>query len=204
MVVMGVGIVTVTDFTIRPLGVVIAMLSVIGSGSQQILCRDLQKRLNMQSTELLLKSAWPQGMIMLTFGPFLDFLVSKNWIFEFNFTNPIACLIGATCIAAIFVNISQFMALRGITAVAYSVMGHMKTILVLLGGYYFFGEVITYKKGIGMALAVCGMITYGYLSIQAKKEGEQKSRPSSEDQDLEKIPLSKDIENGSSSQKFQQ
>ena len=38
------------------------------------------------------------------------------------------------------------------------VLGHSKTILVLLGGWAFLGDTITAKKFAGMALAVCGMI----------------------------------------------
>ena len=38
------------------------------------------------------------------------------------------------------------------------VLGHSKTILVLLGGWLFLGDTITGKKFAGMALAVSGMI----------------------------------------------
>lgn len=38
------------------------------------------------------------------------------------------------------------------------VLGHSKTILVLLGGVTFLGDTITGKKFAGMALAVAGMV----------------------------------------------
>ena len=41
------------------------------------------------------------------------------------------------------------------------VLGHTKTILVLLGGYFFLGDQISARQAAGMALAVFGMISYG-------------------------------------------
>ena len=38
------------------------------------------------------------------------------------------------------------------------VLGHSKTILVLLGGWAFLGDTITAKKFAGMMLAVSGMV----------------------------------------------
>lgn len=53
-------------------------------------------------------------------------------------------------------------------------LGHSKTILVLLGGWAFLGDTITSKKLIGMGLAVSGMVWYGKASsadarLQAKQ-----------------------------------
>eukprot|EP01026_Neomeris_dumetosa_P027819 TRINITY_DN2257_c0_g1_i4.p2 TRINITY_DN2257_c0_g1~~TRINITY_DN2257_c0_g1_i4.p2 ORF type:complete len:357 (-),score=25.71 TRINITY_DN2257_c0_g1_i4:557-1627(-) len=202
MVVFGVGIVTVTDFTIRPLGLIIAMISVVGSGMQQILCREIQNRVKMGPTELLRKSAWQQGAIMLCIGPFLDRLVSQKWVFDYDFQTVAVGLILMTCAAAVSVNISLYMTLRGFTAVAYSVMGHIKTILVLFGGFYFFGEIITTKKGIGMALAVFGMVVFSYESISSKKRQEENRNQQSLNKafDLEEVPLKDNIDGGKSAQ----
>jgi solute carrier family 35 protein E3 len=41
------------------------------------------------------------------------------------------------------------------------VLGHSKTILVLLGGWLFLGDIITARQAGGMALAVLGMVAYG-------------------------------------------
>lgn len=47
---------------------------------------------------------------------------------------------------------------RPLRAAPPQVLGHSKTILVLLGGWAFLGDTITGKKFAGMALAVSGMI----------------------------------------------
>ena len=43
-------------------------------------------------------------------------------------------------------------------------LGHSKTILVLLGGWLFLGDIITARQAGGMALAVAGMVAYGVAS----------------------------------------
>lgn len=47
-------------------------------------------------------------------------------------------------------------------------MGHTKTICVLLGGAAVFGEVIGSRTALGMALAVAGMVGYGYFTAVEK------------------------------------
>ena len=46
------------------------------------------------------------------------------------------------------------------------VLGHSKTILVLLGGWAFLGDPVSAKQLSGMALAVLGMVLYGVASSQ--------------------------------------
>jgi drug/metabolite transporter (DMT)-like permease len=41
------------------------------------------------------------------------------------------------------------------------VLGHTKTVLVLLVGWAYLNDVITPRKAAGMALAVLGMVGYG-------------------------------------------
>ena len=46
------------------------------------------------------------------------------------------------------------------------VLGHSKTMLVLLGGWAFLGDHVSLKQLAGMALAVIGMVLYGVASSQ--------------------------------------
>lgn len=40
-------------------------------------------------------------------------------------------------------------------------LGHTKTIMVLLGGWVFLGDTISMQQLMGMAVAVLGMVLYG-------------------------------------------
>ena len=46
------------------------------------------------------------------------------------------------------------------------VLGHSKTVLVLLGGWAFLGDRVSGRQAFGMALAVAGMVAYGLASSQ--------------------------------------
>ena len=45
-----------------------------------------------------------------------------------------------SCIIAVGTNLSQFICIGRFTAVSFQVLGHMKTILVLTLGFFFFGK----------------------------------------------------------------
>lgn len=72
-----------------------------------------------------------------------------------------------SCTIAIGTNLSQFICIGRFTAVTFQVLGHMKTILVLILGFLFFGkEGLNVHVVFGMGVAIIGMIWYGNASSQ--------------------------------------
>lgn len=70
-----------------------------------------------------------------------------------------------SCTIAVGTNLSQFICIGRFTAVSFQVLGHMKTILVLIMGFFFFGkEGLNLHVVLGMIIAVVGMIWYGNAS----------------------------------------
>ena len=70
-----------------------------------------------------------------------------------------------SCTIAVGTNLSQFICIGRFTAVSFQVLGHMKTILVLILGFIFFGkEGLNLHVVLGMIIAVVGMIWYGNAS----------------------------------------
>ncbi|KAK3211617.1 hypothetical protein Dsin_016323 [Dipteronia sinensis] len=62
-------------------------------------------------------------------------------------------------------NLSQFFCVGRFTAVSFQVLGHMKTILVLILGFIFFGkDGLNWHVILSMVIAVVGMIWYGNAS----------------------------------------
>ncbi len=80
----------------------------------------------------------------------------------------LSCLV-LSCLFAVLVNVSQFLCLGRFSAVSYQVVGHAKTILVLLIGWFFFGGVLSANQTLGMVLAVSGMVLYGVAGTRAKE-----------------------------------
>ena len=68
------------------------------------------------------------------------------------------------------------------TAVTYQVLGHAKTICVLVVGYLFFGGQITGQQFVGMTMAVGGMMSYSQASQNAPQK--PASAPKASESDL--------------------
>jgi solute carrier family 35 protein E3 len=147
-------------------GVLVAALSVVGSGMQQILCGHMQRLHKLQSHQLLAATAPAQGLMLLIIGPAVDKAVSGTWVGQYVLTTPALCLVVLSCTIAVGVNVSQFMCLGRFSATTFQVLGHTKTILVLLISWLALGESMSAKKLMGMALAVAGMVAYGVFINQ--------------------------------------
>lgn len=79
-----------------------------------------------------------------------------------------------SCAIAIGTNLSQFICIGRFTAVSFQVLGHMKTILVLILGFIFFGkEGLNLHVVVGMMVAVVGMIWYG--NVSSRPGGKERS-----------------------------
>lgn len=162
LVVVGVGIVTVTDVSVHMLGAVIAFIFVVTSGLQQILCGYLQSQHQVSSHQLLAITGPIEGGMLILCGPFVDKWITQKWVYEWEYNVPGINMLLITCAIAVAVNFSQFLCLGRFSATSYQVLGHTKTLLVLLGGWLLFHEEIGWKELSGMMLAVSGMIAYGY------------------------------------------
>lgn len=89
-----------------------------------------------------------------------------------------------SCTIAVGTNLSQFICIGRFTAVSFQVLGHMKTILVLIMGFFFFGrEGLNLQVVFGMIIAVVGMIWYSNASSKpGGKERRSHSLPTSRQQ----------------------
>ncbi|KAG0606763.1 hypothetical protein M758_9G165400 [Ceratodon purpureus] len=68
--------------------------------------------------------------------------------------------ISISCALAVLCNVSQYMCIGRFSAATFQVLGHMKTVTVLIMGWLVFDSKLTPKNLMGMALAVVGTILY--------------------------------------------
>lgn len=89
-----------------------------------------------------------------------------------------------SCTIAIGTNLSQFICIGRFTAVSFQVLGHMKTILVLILGFLFFGkEGMNLQVVLGMGVAIVGMVWYGNAS--SKPGGKERVQAVARNEDEE-------------------
>ncbi|GJV61164.1 UDP-xylose transporter 1-like protein [Tanacetum coccineum] len=86
LLLVGVGIASVTDLQLNFLGTVLSLLAIATTCVGQILTNTIQKRLNVSSTQLLYQSAPYQAAILFVTGPVVDQYLTKQNVFAFNYS----------------------------------------------------------------------------------------------------------------------
>ncbi|OIW06220.1 hypothetical protein TanjilG_03845 [Lupinus angustifolius] len=177
VVVVGVGVCTVTDVKVNLKGFVCACLAVLSTSLQQISIGSLQKKYSIGSFELLSKTAPIQAVSLLVFGPFVDYYLTGKLITNYKISSGVILFILLSCSLAVFCNVSQYLCIGRFSAVSFQVLGHMKTVCVLTLGWLLFDSELTVKNIMGMAIAVAGMVIYSW-AVEREKAANAKTHHS--------------------------
>ncbi|CAA7398786.1 unnamed protein product [Spirodela intermedia] len=173
IVLTGVAVCTVTDVSVNAKGLIAAIIAVWSTSLQQYYVHYLQRKYSLGSFNLLGHTAPVQAGSLLLLGPFVDYWLTAKRVDAFDYSPTTVFLILLSCTIAVGTNLSQFICIGRFTAVSFQVLGHMKTILVLIMGFIFFGkEGLNLHVVLGMLLAVMGMVWYGNAS--AKPGGKER------------------------------
>lgn len=159
---LGVGIATVTDLQLNVLGSVLSLLAIITTCIAQIMTNNIQKRFKVTSTQLLYQSCLYQALTLVTTGPFVDRLLTHQNVFAFKYTSQVLVFIVLSCLISVSVNFSTFLVIGKTSPVTYQVLGHLKTCLVLTFGYVLLHDPFSWRNILGILIALIGMILYSY------------------------------------------
>lgn len=188
VVLVGVAVCTVTDVSINAKGLIAAVVAVWSTALQQYYVNLFQRKYSLGSFNLLGHTAPVQAASLLILGPFCDLWLTNKRVdkFDYNFTSLFFIIL--SCTIAVGTNLSQFICIGRFTAVTFQVLGHMKTILVLILGFTLFGrEGLNLHVVLGMNLAVMGMVWYGNAS----------SKPGGKERRSYSLPIDRSQKHGS-------
>jgi solute carrier family 35 protein E3 len=153
-------------------GLLWAAAGVITISAAQIFFAPLQKELDLDPLQLLFHtSPW------LTFGSFVLIPVLSNTeqLLDYALDVEVMQAVLITCATAVLFNISNYAVLGCISPLSYTVLGHMKTLLIVLTGSFFFNTWPTARMAWGMLLAVLGVALYSIeCDAQRHKQQQQK------------------------------
>mmetsp|Transcript_12657 Transcript_12657/g.21438 ORF Transcript_12657/g.21438 Transcript_12657/m.21438 type:complete len:347 (+) Transcript_12657:165-1205(+) len=161
VVLLGVGISTVSDVGFNVPGVIVAGIAVFSTAMQQVLVGHLQKKHQIGANELVSTTAPIQAISLLILGPMLDRLIVGRYIWEYEMNVPTMVYLLWSCFLAAVVNISQFFCIGRFSAISFQVLGNTKTVGVLFFGWMLFDHIVTWRNMTGMSMAVLGMFLYG-------------------------------------------
>ncbi|KAI3660531.1 hypothetical protein MP638_000988 [Amoeboaphelidium occidentale] len=177
LILLGVALVTVSDVKISPGGFVFGVAAVISTAQFQIWqgTKQTEYKLNpMQITD----SVMPAQFVVCSILAMLletnsSFSLSNKSLFDVNdISIQLLQAIMLTCLLAVAVNIVTYALIGKTSAVSYQVVGHLKTVLTLIGGYYLFPADLPEDKVsntvLGIAIALIGMIIYGDVKTAGK------------------------------------
>jgi solute carrier family 35 protein E3 len=153
----GVGFATIYDLDINMIGSIFATVAVLATATSQIYLKQIQKPLDCSPLQILYHTSPLVCLGMLMLVPFFD---NYKEIMEFEFTVGCVFRIGLSCVFALGVNISNYLVIGKTSPLTYQVLGHLKTILILILGFLFFNKVLDYRNVIGIVVAMVGVIAY--------------------------------------------
>lgn len=193
---MGVGIATVTDLQLNVLGSVLSLLAVLTTCVAQIMTNTIQKKFKVSSTQLLYQSCPYQALTLFIVGPFLDGLLTNKNVFAFKYTPQVLFFIVLSCLISVSVNFSTFLVIGKTSPVTYQVLGHLKTCLVLAFGYVLLRDPFSWRNILGILIAVVGMVLYSYCcTIESQQKQNEVPVKLPEVKESETDPLIS-VENG--------
>ncbi|KAG6415550.1 hypothetical protein SASPL_122963 [Salvia splendens] len=194
---LGVGIATVTDLQLNVLGSVLSLLAIVTTCVAQIMTNTIQKKFKVSSTQLLYQSCPYQAITLFVTGPFVDGLLTKQNVFAFNYTPQVLAFIVLSCLISVSVNFSTFLVIGKTSPVTYQVLGHLKTCLVLGFGYVLLRDPFSWRNILGILIAIVGMVLYSYCcSIESQQKASAEAAQISQAKEAESDPLIS-AENGS-------
>jgi solute carrier family 35 protein E3 len=180
---MGVGVATVTDVELQPTGFTFGVLAVLSTAIFQIWQGTKQKEFEISATQLQSGiSVWQstQALVVSMATEFycystpspcdtaLEFFSSAMSGGEESYAKMETLkLVLLTCFIALAVNLCSFGLIGRTSPITFQVVGHAKTCLVLVGGYLMFPGAASmqqmYNNIAGVSVAMVGVIIYGHL-----------------------------------------
>lgn len=187
---LGVGVATVTDLQLNTLGSFLSLLAVITTCVAQIMTNTIQKKFKVSSTQLLYQSCPYQAMTLFIVGPFLDGLLTNQNVFAFRYTPQVLFFIVLSCLISVSVNFSTFLVIGKTSPVTYQVLGHLKTCLVLAFGYVLLHDPFSWRNIFGILIAVVGMVLYSYCcTLESQQKANEASAQLTQAKEGESDPL---------------
>lgn len=168
-VVVGVCTHSVNDIQLTLFGTIIASLGVIAASLYQVWVGERLKELEMNSQQLLYYQA-PLSAILLL--PFIFCMESFPSYASDADQRTAIISVASSGIVAFAVNLSVYWVIKNTSALTYNMIGHLKTISILVGGFLLFQDNLNFKQFIGILLTIFGLFSYTFVRM-----GEQNQLP---------------------------
>lgn len=168
LIILGMTLVVEQEILVNATGVVWAMLAVVATSSAQIFFGPLKKGLGLDSMQLLLHtSPW------LAFGAFVSVPLLENTkaMLDFNLdAKYFVITLAVSCLISVAFNATNYVLLGLISPMSYTVLSHVKTVVIIVIGSYLFDSLPTQRVLIGICIAMVGVALYTFEQHRQSKD----------------------------------
>jgi len=167
VLVVGVSVATVTQVAFSHLGLLFGMCGSVATAIYQIYNKRVQTECEVSALQLL---QYEQPFTTLWAAIFACFSDDLSKLAHTSISQSLAIEIFISCVFAFGVNLSCYLIIGKTSPLTYSVVGHVKTIGVLVIGFVAFHEQTTTKHMLGLMLAFAGIVWYTHLSTAGSRK----------------------------------
>ena len=169
----GVALFSISDIEINLIGSIYAAAAIFCTVFNQMFTEEYQRDFQISGTELQLLIAPPEFALGCIASVLFE-ATGENGFLSASISMNDCLLMLSTCIFAVGVNVSTFNLIGKTSSITYQVVGHFKTILLLVFGYIFFpsnweSTFQMIKAYAGIVIALTGVILYNRAKSVAKK-----------------------------------
>lgn len=157
LIISGMGLVAVNEVSVNLIGTLWALSAVLSVALAQIYFGPLQKDLDLNAIQMLfhLSPVMMVGSIIA-----IPLLEDSKKLIEFDITETFLIDVAISSGMAVINNLTNFVVLSITSPITYQVIGHLKTIFILISGIFLYDKLPNVKSSIGMVLAMLGVILY--------------------------------------------
>lgn len=130
----------------------------------QILVEHNQNIHDCNSLQLLFYQAPLSGLLLLCIVPFVEPLTDLEQFMNYN----TILLILACGVIAFFVNITVYWVIGNLSPVTYNMIGHSKSLFIILVGSFIFRERFNQQQLFGLGFTMFGVFMYSYFKYFRK------------------------------------
>ncbi|KAI0845209.1 TPT-domain-containing protein [Daldinia vernicosa] len=148
------------------LGVMFAFSGIFASSLYTVWIKSYQRKLKVSSMQLLFNQAPVSAFLLLYAIPFVDTFPTWTEV-------PMArwFMILTSGVFAALINLSQFFIIGQTGPVSSTVVGHLKTCLIVALGWATSGRSVGDKSVIGVFIAIGGIVTYSVVMLRQATRG---------------------------------
>ncbi len=173
LVCLGVALATVTDHGLSTnlLGLVVGLSAILVTAMYQVWAGSKQKELQTGSMQLLHQYTPIAAVMLAILVPVLEpigtfeAVPDEHTIVGFNYTLGSITAIAISSVLGLLVSLSTFLVIGATSSLTYNIVGHLKTVTILTGGCFLFGDTMTVSKLSGVTLAMAGIAWYSHMQL---------------------------------------